>query len=62
MSAQIINLSEHRQAREQKRYDALMWPYVASIGFWEAYLAAIQALQQIAERGGMPGGIGDLKP
>lgn len=61
MSAHIIKLSDHRKAREQARFDALMWPYVASIGFYEAYLAALQSWQRMAAQGLLPGGIDDLK-
>jgi hypothetical protein len=61
MTARIINLADHRRAREQARFDQLMWPFTASIGFWEAYLAALQTFQQAAARGLMPCGIDDLK-
>jgi hypothetical protein len=49
-TAQIIDLAAYRRAREQAHFDALMWPFVASVGFWEAYLAALQVFQRAERR------------
>ncbi len=45
MTAQIIHLSTRRKAHEASRIHPLLWPYVASIGLWEAYLMSLLAVR-----------------
>ena len=47
MTAQIIDLAERRAQREQERFDALLWTLKASLGMWEAYLAALAYHQRM---------------